>query len=318
MVLVLASVALLAQGFAVLRAPARDLGLGEAGGAAVAGAERGLISPAALSVSARSFWLEAGDASGVRQQRAGVAEAWGRWAASLDLGVDSVQGLELRSDQGDLLGAQDLWAPWAVAALSHPTWMGTWGVAAGARDRRWLGAAPSAEAGVGWMLAGPWSMGASVWWRDEALQGQGSMAWQPGAWPFRAEGGYIAEGQESRWGLGAHWRLTQALGLRLGWSRWTQAENQRWSLGLGWDGDAQSFSYAWLPATGIGSIQKLGVRWGQQPTPTPIPPTATQTPSPSVTPTLTPSPEIPLPTLTFTPTPSRPRKELELDFVLPK
>lgn len=316
--LLLASVALWAQGFAVLRAPARDLGLGEAGGAAVAGAERSLINPAGLSSTARNYWLEAGDSSGVRQQRAGLADAWGPWNLSLDLGLDSVQGLQLRSDQGDLLGEQDLWAPWSVAAVSHPAWLGSWGLAAGARDRRWLGGGASAEAGLGWILDGPWSLGAALWWRDGDGQGQASLAWQPEAWPFRVEGGVIAEGAESRWGLGAQWRLTQALGLRVGWLRWTQAENQRLSVGLGWDGVGQSFSYGWLPATGIGSTQKLAVRWGQVPTPTPIPPTATATPSPSATATMTPRLEIPLPSLTFTPTPARPRKELELDFVLPQ
>src|SRR5882672_838601 len=101
-----------AGGFASLRAPARDLGLGEGGAAAVQGPDRAQVNPGALSVTATSFWIEAGDDSGIRQQRVGVGLRYQAWAWGLDLGLDSVEGLDQRDAQGLLQGKFGIQAPW--------------------------------------------------------------------------------------------------------------------------------------------------------------------------------------------------------------
>ncbi len=311
-----------ARGFSGLRSSARDLSLGEAGGASRPGAEQALLNPGALSAEGRLLWLEVGDASGVRQQRVGLAQGLGLWSASFDLGLDSVEGLELRDGAGQLTGTQDLWAPWGLVAVSRPAWVGSWGLALGGRDRAWLGAGFAPEVGLGWALHTPWSWGLSLWLRDQALQGQVSTAWRPSSVPVGLEAGYIFEGAESRLGVGAQWFWGSSLALRMGWSRWTGLENQRVSVGLGWQGGAQSLAYAWLPGAGVGSSQKLGVQVALQAS-TPLPaatptisPSATPTPSPSIT--ATPEVTLAAPTLTPTLSPTPRRKEIELDFVLPE
>ena len=186
-------------------------------------------------------------------------------------------------------------------------------MAAGVRDRRWLGGTYSPEAALGWSWGGPWSVGLSAAWRDLALEGQASVAWQAAEGRWGLEGGHIQQGIESRSGLGVHAQLWSGLDLRLGWTRWAQLENQRLSLGLGWQSPSTAVSYAWLPGAAIGSGQKLSVkgRWSQ-PSPTPTV-TLTLTPIPTLSPT--PLVELsPTPSPTPVPTPV----QVELEFVLPK
>jgi hypothetical protein len=208
------------------------------------------------------------------------------------------------------LGHFGVQAPWALAAVAHDTGWGHWGLAAGARDRRWLGADYSPELALGWAWPGPLAMGATVAWRDLAWEGQASLAWLPLEERWGLEGGPIFQGQETRYGLGAQWQLWPGLALHLGWTRWVLYENQRWSLGLGWQGPSNAMAYAWVPGAAVGSAQKLSVL-GRLPQNT-----ATSTPSPTPSPTETPTPPSPTPTEVANPKPTP--SQVEMDFVLPK
>jgi hypothetical protein len=304
-----------AGGLAALRASARDRALAEAGAAAVPGPMQGLGNPGALTVDGTTLWLEAGDNAGLRQQRLGLARPAGPWAWSVDLGLDSLEGLDRRDSSGVLLRREDLRAPWGLAALSRESGLGRWGFGLGGRDRGWLGGGWAPELGLGWSAGGPLGLGLALWQRDLDWQAQASLAFSRGAWS--AEAGYIQEGLESRAGAGAQWELWPGLALRLGWSQWSNGGNQQWTLGLGWWNEGSAASYAWVPGPGQGGSQKMAVQGRWKAPLAPVLPTEIATASPFPSPSVTPSPSF---TATPSPTPGlkKPIKEVELDFILTK